>query len=109
MKRTFLYAIGTEDGPIKIGITGNLWSRLQTLQNGSPHKLELIFVFTLYDKATALTFEKWFCDAFEADRLKGEWFNITADEAFERLDGIVDLAYSAFNFRTRREQLEATR
>ena len=93
-ERTFLYAVGSKDGPCKIGITQNIGARLRMLQTGSAQKLELIFVYSAYDKQTARSLEKWFHNAHAEYRLTGEWFDCTADEAFEWIEGIIDLAYS---------------
>jgi len=106
-ERTFVYVIGSKDGPCKVGITHNLQSRLRMLQTGSAQKLELIFVYSAYDKRTARTLEKWFHDAHVEFRLAGEWFNCTADEAFEWIEGILTLAYDSREFHSRQEMIEA--
>jgi predicted GIY-YIG superfamily endonuclease len=91
-ERTFVYAIGIDDGPVKVGITQNLLSRLRTLQNGSPGKLELIWVYTTWDKAAALRMEKNFHAVYAEYRLEGEWFKVSALLAFEGLEaGVMHL------------------
>ena len=87
--RTFLYCIGTEDGPVKVGITGNLGSRLAALQNGSATKLEIIWVYTTEDRNAALNMERAFHEVYAEHRLQGEWFQITAELAFEGLETAV--------------------
>lgn len=83
-ERTFVYAIGSEDGPVKFGITTNLASRLSSLQTGSPRKLELIWVYTAPDRDTALKMERRIHEVAQP-RLEGEWFDIDADLAFQHL------------------------
>lgn len=91
-ERTFVYAIGTEDGPVKVGITQSLHSRLRALQNGSPQKLELIWVYTTQDREAALRMERDFHEVYAEHRLEGEWFQITAEIAFDTLEhGVVHL------------------
>lgn len=84
-ERTFVYAIGSEDGPVKFGITSNLLSRLRSLQNGSATKLELIWVYTCSDRDSALNFEQSIHEIAEP-RLEGEWFDIDADLAMQHLE-----------------------
>lgn len=95
-ERTFVYAIGSEDGPVKVGITSNLLSRLRSLQNGSASKLDLIWVFTAHRRQEALDLERWFHENHVGCRLEGEWFNITAEEAAESLDDQLGMAYGPF-------------
>lgn len=66
-----IYAIQAgECGPIKLGISGNPWSRLDTLQTGCPQRLSLRAVVDWND-----CYERhlhcWLAD----DRLYGEWFS----------------------------------
>lgn len=83
-ERTFVYCIGSEDGPVKFGITTNLSSRLSSLQTGSPRKLELIWVYTTEDRNAALRMERNI-HAVAEPRLEGEWFDIDAALAFQHL------------------------
>lgn len=91
--RVFVYAIGSEDGPVKVGITTNLDSRLRSLQNGSATKLELIWVYTAEDRDEALKMERSFHECHNNIRLEGEWFNITAELAFESLKTQVEFMF----------------
>ena len=40
----FVYAIGPENGPVKIGFTNNLKKRLKAIQTGNSEKIE-VFLF----------------------------------------------------------------
>jgi predicted GIY-YIG superfamily endonuclease len=84
-ERTFVYAIGTEDGPVKFGITSNLLARLRALQNGSAAKLELIWVHTCENRDKALSFEQSIHEIAQP-RLEGEWFDIDAVTAMQHLE-----------------------
>jgi predicted GIY-YIG superfamily endonuclease len=89
-ERTFVYAIGSEEGPVKVGITTNLGSRLRSLQNGSATRLDLIWVYTFWDREAAISHERSFHDVCAEHRLEGEWFDITAAIAAEVLEnGII--------------------
>jgi hypothetical protein len=70
----FLYFITSAelaDYPIKIGYTDNadVSARLRTLQNGNPHKLEI-----LASLPGSLSDERRMFERFAALRMAGEWF-----------------------------------
>jgi hypothetical protein len=65
----FCYFVGGEDGPVKIGCTGDVKKRLWGLQNASPVPLRLLAVtHGGQSRETAYHF------TFGAHRLHGEWF-----------------------------------
>lgn len=68
-KSGFLYFIGSDDGPIKIGATVNLERRLRVLQAASPHKLKI-----LCKVAGGAGSEGFYHRQFARHRLHGEWF-----------------------------------
>lgn len=68
-QRQFVYFIGTEDGPVKIGLTTNVRQRLESLQTASPIKLELL-AYCDGDR----WLEQRYHDFFAPHRLQGEWF-----------------------------------
>jgi Meiotically up-regulated gene 113 len=89
---TVLYVIQRGGGgPIKVGISRRLKSRISQLQNGSAEKLHVLRVYKMADveKAVHAALEK-------QSRLEGEWFpadllssvdrffNVAADVAFQR-------------------------
>jgi len=92
-KRTFVYCIGSQDGPVKVGITQNLHSRLRVLQNASPKRLEIVWVFTADTKACAHEAEQWLHWRWAKRRLSGEWFDICAEDAYTGLGDLT--AYAA--------------
>lgn len=91
--RVFVYAIGTVDGPVKVGITSNLFSRLRSLQNGSAKRLELLFVYTCEDRKTAQAMEREFHEAHATWRLEGEWFDLPAIVAEEGLQWLIEMSF----------------
>ena len=67
---TVLYVIQRgNDGPIKIGFTRNLKSRLAQLQSASAEKLHVLRVYKMADVEKAIHAE-----LERASRLEGEWF-----------------------------------
>lgn len=58
-----------DNGPIKIGYTTDLLSRMDTLQTGSPYKLNLVLCFQGF-----VTTERELHAKFRKDRMRGEWF-----------------------------------
>jgi transposase len=59
-----------ENGPIKIGITSNLKSRLSAMQSDCPFKLKLLASFS-GSKEDEISLHSEFSDC----KLRGEWFN----------------------------------
>lgn len=100
-KPMFVYFIqcGDERGPIKIGYADNVGTRKSKLQNGCPYPLILLHWMVVDDhKAIEYALHR----RFAAQRMRGEWFEWSADlEAtidelrttcaalMPRLDGIV--------------------
>lgn len=79
-----VYVVGGEGiRPVKIGRAKDMKARLASLQTGSPHEL---YVFGLHGKMTrdeAIAIEASVHKALETKRLRGEWFDIAADEALD--------------------------
>jgi hypothetical protein len=82
--RGYVYFAGVDLDTIKIGFTTNIGSRMTTLSTGSSKKLEVHKSF-----ATTAAAEKLLHDHFAKERIRGEWFNLTADIE-ELWDDILD-------------------
>lgn len=67
--RQSVYFIGSNDGPVKIGIAANPQARLSNLQTGHHEKLR---IFAICDGGAEQ--EKAYHKRFAAHRLSGEWF-----------------------------------
>ena len=80
MKR--VYFIQSEDGPIKIGISHDPYSRLTNLQNGNPAKLKLICQSWNLSDTQARDIEIAIHDKFTGQRLHGEWFDLGPDDVY---------------------------
>lgn len=85
-KPSFIYVIGREEGPVKVGITSSPGARLSAIQTGCPFPVKLHHCVLMRDRDHALLHERTFHEVYKADRLAGEWFNLDADLAREGLD-----------------------
>lgn len=82
----YIYVIGTEDGPVKVGISAYPRGRLATLQTGSSVKLDLLHLRPCRDRIHALWHEETFHLCHAETRLVGEWFDMPSDLAIESVD-----------------------
>lgn len=68
--RGFVYFIGGDEGPIKIGFTQSPEKRLAEIQTSNSQKLRFLAI-----SEGSMWLERYFHRAFEIDRLSGEWFS----------------------------------
>jgi hypothetical protein len=80
----FLYVIGTNERYQKIGFSANVERRLKSLQTGNPDKLQIHHV-ELVPKEQVRLLERKIHKDLAHYRLKGEWFNLTSQEAVDLL------------------------
>jgi len=89
LQRSAIYAIGRQIGPpIKIGFSSKPVYRLTELQVSSPEELRFHLVCWLQDRSAASKIEAR-CHAIlrgDGRHIRGEWFNITPDEAAKIID-----------------------
>jgi hypothetical protein len=67
----WVYLVGTEGGFYKIGRTTKVAERLAALNTGTPGGVTLIYAIYTVD---SVDLERLFHDAFEEERVRGEWF-----------------------------------
>lgn len=82
---TFVYVIGRNEGPVKIGISSRPDKRLGSIQNGCPFPIEILYKKRLHTRLKARSAEQYFHKLHFGSRLAGEWFNMTAAVAIDRL------------------------
>ena len=87
-----IYIIRCDSGPIKIGIAGNVSSRLSGLRTSSHMPLHL--EYSAIVDGDAPTLEKCTHAVLRKHRLRGEWFNVTVHEAI----GAMQSAAAALGF-----------
>lgn len=86
MRIAYVYVIGREDGPVKVGYSVNPEDRIKELQSGAAFKLEIFHLAEAKNRKHAYTIEHDFHAVFSAKRLFGEWFDMNADSAAEGVD-----------------------
>jgi hypothetical protein len=75
----------TLTGPVKVGITGNLNSRLSTIQTACPFRIALAWTFDCPTKGIAQDIERCFHQTQKANRQHGEWFSFEPIQAVHLL------------------------
>lgn len=78
----YIYVIGPTEGPQKIGLSGDVEKRLQTLQTGYPVELFIHHKEEIEAKQVR-KLEKKIHTELNYKRARGEWFNMTPKEATE--------------------------
>lgn len=84
--KTFLYVIGRSEGPIKIGISSTPEKRLSSVQNGCPFKIEVLYRRKFYTRDDARYIEQHFHRTHAHVRLKGEWFDVSANSIIQTIE-----------------------
>lgn len=82
----FVYVIGVESGPVKVGISNAPRARLSSIQTGCPYPLSLLHEQAFSSRDEAAREERIFHDVHRDVRLVGEWFDMPADLAIESIE-----------------------
>jgi len=85
----YVYAIGPIDGPIKIGFTNNLDTRLRAIQTGNPLPVKIHHFIKFDNENDMRKAEKTLHETLRHIRKKGEWFDLSPDNAKLELDYIM--------------------
>ena len=85
---TGLYVIahkraGAWGSPCKIGITKSKASRVESLQSGNPAAIGIYGFLDISDFKIARQTEKYLHFRFRRQRIRGEWFDVKPEEAFQ--------------------------
>lgn len=75
METSYIYVIGGDNPPYKVGISKNPHRRLKTLQTGHPDKLKILSLKETEPSKTKLL-ESVIHHNMKQYRLTGEWFNL---------------------------------
>jgi len=97
-KPVSLYVIGREDGPVKIGISSDVGSRLTTIQTSCPFKVSLFHEETVASRQDALRHEREIHEVYAERRLHGEWFDMDAGRGVEAVETCIQI-YEHFQSR----------
>lgn len=77
-----LYLVTAEnDASVKIGVTADVMDRLSTLQSANSVKLRLHRHWWLAGRPVSERIKKSFCETFEPQRIRGDWFGVSLSEA----------------------------
>jgi predicted GIY-YIG superfamily endonuclease len=88
---SYVYVIGRERGPVKVGVSDNPRGRLTSLQTGCPFKLSLLHQEKVDSREYALWVEAHFRAVYERERLMGEWFKLDAELAIEGIETTIQI------------------
>jgi hypothetical protein len=84
-----IYVIGPGNGPLKIGYAKNVQARLSSIAMAHwEHDIELHFFCWCAGTVFTRALEKRVHLRFDDKRVRGEWFDVTADEAKEAIVSI---------------------
>jgi predicted GIY-YIG superfamily endonuclease len=83
----YVYAMGPENSStVKIGFTNNLETRRKTIQTGHPEKIVIHHFIELDTEKKMRQIEKKLHETLRHLRNRGEWFNISPENAKLELD-----------------------
>lgn len=84
-----VYAIETDDGHIKVGVTFDVKKRLGSLQVGNHRPLTLVFDSQVLDVSVdPLAIEREMHANLARWRARGEWFRVTRDMLFDAVNAV---------------------
>lgn len=84
--KLYVYVIGAENGPFKIGVAKDVKRRLALLQTGSYSKIYIHAVKKCDDRAHAYSVEAAAHKALSEMRMTGEWFSCALADALSAAD-----------------------
>lgn len=84
MKKSWIYVVGTNTKPFKIGLSTRPKSRLKDIQTGHPNKLKIHYLHEI-NKSEVSLIEKMIHKNINHKRTHGEWFDIELTEAIQEI------------------------
>lgn len=87
----YIYVIGREQGPVKVGISADPGLRLRGLQTGCPFGLKLLYARRMRNRKHAEEHEADFLACHPDYHIRGEWYRCDAEIAIEGIDGGVEV------------------
>jgi len=88
---TYVYVMGSEGGPVKVGISTNPDIRLVQLKAGCCFPITVFFRAPIAERSTAYRIEQTFHRVYREYQRYGEWFNIDAEQAIEGIETAIEL------------------
>lgn len=84
MNSSYIYVIGDNASPYKIGFTKNPDKRLKSLQTGNPRKLSMLYKEEINENEIKYI-EKQIHKELKRKQVSGEWFNISLEDAISEI------------------------
>jgi hypothetical protein len=84
----YLYIIGSDSPPYKVGVSKNPRNRLQTLQTGHPERLQIHYTVETRSRQPKLL-ETAVHRNIRQHNVNGEWFNMPLEQLKLELDYIL--------------------
>lgn len=89
-----VYAVGIENGLVKIGLANDPAKRLDSLQTGCPDRLHLLAAKRFKTRAEAEAEEKRIHAECSHKRRRGEWFDLSPAEVAQFFGDVAPPAHS---------------
>jgi hypothetical protein len=86
MKKHYIYVIGRDEGPVKVGVSSFPGGRLTQVQTGCSYQIKILHLRECRDRVDALRHERIFHDDHADRRLSGEWFDMDAELAIDSIE-----------------------
>jgi len=84
LAETFVYILEC-DGFYKIGMSKDVQSRINDMQIGNPHKINLVYKFSFKDPTIAFEIEKMLHKDHKEHNIGGEWFSQLNEDVIKAL------------------------
>lgn len=91
MDKSYIYVIGNDQSPYKIGFTKDIDKRLQTLQTGNHQKLFVHYKEQINEEEIKFI-EKQIHKELMRKKVSGEWFDVSLDDA------ILEVKYAVMRY-----------
>ena len=109
MDIVYIYVIGQECGPVKVGISQKPWDRVATIGTSAPFKVSLLYCYPAKSRTQARFYEEEFHEIHFNVQLWGEWFKITPEAAIAAIQASLELEYPYEDVKPQRRAQESSR
>lgn len=84
MNKSWIYVVGTDTKPYKIGLSTRPTKRLKDIQTGHPEKLKIHYLHEINKEEVSLI-EKMIHKNIKHKQTHGEWFDLELEEAISEV------------------------
>lgn len=89
-ERHYVYIMGREEGPVKVGISVRPWDRLSSIRTSCPFPAKLLYCRPMESREHALHHERNFHVVNAGKRTNGEWFDTDLELAIESIESALE-------------------